>query len=136
MPVVPKVYFSYAWGDDETPGGKLRAEAADALYVYLKEKEARGEVEVVIDQERMSYKSSIRKFTEAYGHAEAIIIFIISEKYLQSVMVSPGKLPQDMTREVFGDADVLDMKIVERKLLELINHQAKEVAQAKETHPR
>jgi inactive STAND len=39
---------------------------------------------VVIDRDRMKYKSSIRKFTEAYGHAEALIILIISEKYLQS----------------------------------------------------
>jgi len=84
MPAIPKVYFSYAWGDGESPDGKLREEAADYLYAALKERERRREVEVVIDRERMSYKSSIRKFTEAYGHAEALIILIISEKYLQS----------------------------------------------------
>ena len=84
MPAIPKVYFSYAWGDGESPEGKLREEAAGYLYAALKEREGRQEVEVVIDRERMNYKSSIRKFTEAYGHAEALIILIISEKYLQS----------------------------------------------------
>jgi len=84
MPAIPKVYFSYAWGDGESPMGKLRSEVADYLYKELKEREGRNEVEVVIDRDRMNYKSSIRKFTEAYGHAEALIILIISEKYLQS----------------------------------------------------
>ncbi len=84
MPAIPKVYFSYAWGDGESPEGRLREEAAGYLYAALKEREDRQEVEVVIDRDRMNYKSSIRQFTEAYGHAEALIILIISEKYLQS----------------------------------------------------
>jgi hypothetical protein len=84
MPAIPKVYFSYAWGDGESPEGRLREEAASYLYAALKEREGRQEVEVVIDRERMNYKSSIRQFTKAYGHAEALIILIISEKYLQS----------------------------------------------------
>ncbi|HRD79954.1 MAG TPA: hypothetical protein PLL53_04275 [Saprospiraceae bacterium] len=84
MPTLPKVYFSYAWGDDETPQGQLRAEAADVLYQELKAREARGELLVMIDREQMGYKDRIRKFTEQYGAPSILIIMIISEKYLLS----------------------------------------------------
>lgn len=84
MPDLPKVYFSYAWGDDETPEGRLRAEAADALYRELKAREARGELQVMIDREQMGYKSRIRDFTRQYGNSSILIILIISEKYLLS----------------------------------------------------
>jgi hypothetical protein len=84
MPTLPKVYFSYAWGDDETPQGQLRAEAADALYQELKSREARGELQVMIDREQMRYKDRIRNFTRQYGDSSILIIMIISEKYLRS----------------------------------------------------
>ncbi len=102
MPAIPKVYFSYAWGDDESPMGKLRSEVADYLYKELKEREGRKEVEVVIDRDRMNYKSSIRKFTEAYGHAEALIILIISEKYLQSEYCM-GEVVQILSNKDYHD---------------------------------
>lgn len=81
---IPRVYFSYAWGDDETPAGKLRAEAVDALYQELKTMEDRGELKIMIDREQIRYKSSIRKFTSEYGDTSVLIVLIISEKYLKS----------------------------------------------------
>lgn len=84
MPTLPKVYFSYAWGDDKTLQGKLRSEAADALYQELKKRESRGELEVMIDREQMGYKDRIRDFTKQYGESSILIIMIISEKYLLS----------------------------------------------------
>ncbi len=84
MPAIPKVYFSYAWGDDETPEGQLRAEAANALYQRLKERESRNELQVIIDHEQMGYKSRIRDFTKQFGDSSILIVMIISEKYLKS----------------------------------------------------
>ena len=78
------VYFSYAWGDDESPEGQLRAEAADKLYQELKNRQDRGELTLVIDKEHISYKSSIREFTNRYSDQSILIIMIISEKYLTS----------------------------------------------------
>jgi cell fate (sporulation/competence/biofilm development) regulator YmcA (YheA/YmcA/DUF963 family) len=83
MSTLPKVYFSYAWGD-KTPQGRPRAEAADALYQELKAREGRGELQVMIDHEQMGYKDRIRDFTRQYGDSSILIIMIISEKYLLS----------------------------------------------------
>lgn len=84
MPTLPMVYFSYAWGDNETPQGQLRTEAANALYQELKAREARGELLVMIDREQMRYKDRIHNFTKQYGDSSILIILIISEKYLLS----------------------------------------------------
>lgn len=83
MPDKPKVYFSYAWGDNETPEGRLRSDAANALYQELKAREKRGELQVMIDREQMRYGSSIRAFTQQFGKA-SIVVMVISEKYLCS----------------------------------------------------
>lgn len=83
MPDKPEVYFSYAWGDDETPEGRLRSDAANALYQELKAREKRGELQVMIDREQMRYKSSIRAFTQQFAKA-SIVVMVISEKYLYS----------------------------------------------------
>lgn len=79
----PAVYFSYAWGDDETPEGRLRAEAADTLFREIKKREGDGTLRVVIDREKMQYRDRIRDFTKQYADA-ALVIMIISEKYLRS----------------------------------------------------
>ncbi len=78
------VYFSYAWGDGESPEGQLRAEAADKLYQELKKRQDRGELTLVIDREHNTYKSCIREFTRRYSDQSILIIMIISEKYLTS----------------------------------------------------
>ena len=83
MPPIPAVYFSYAWGDDETPDGRLRAEAADTLYREIKKREGDGALRVMIDREQMTYRDRIRDFTKQYTDA-ALVVMIISEKYLRS----------------------------------------------------
>ena len=83
MPVVPKVYFSYARGDDETPEGQLREEVANELYQEIKRRERDGHLKVMIDREQMKYRDSIRTFTKQYADAW-LVVMIISEKYLKS----------------------------------------------------
>jgi hypothetical protein len=83
MSTLPTVYFSYAWGDGETPEGQLREEVANTLYQEIKKRERTGDLKVVIDREQMKYRDSIRKFTTQYADA-SLVVMIISEKYLKS----------------------------------------------------
>lgn len=83
MSTLPTVYFSYAWGDGETPEGQLREEVANTIYQEIKKRERAGDLKVVIDREQMKYRDSIRKFTAQYADA-SLVVMIISEKYLKS----------------------------------------------------
>ncbi len=83
MSSIPAVYFSYAWGDDETPQGRLREEAVHALFQEIKKRESAGALRLMIDREQNNYRDRIRDFTSQYADA-ALVVMIISEKYLRS----------------------------------------------------
>jgi uncharacterized protein len=77
-PLKKKIYFSYAWGDDNEQGPS-RDEIVDKLYDELKS----DGYPVVRDKENLSYRESINQFMNKIGEGDQIIV-VISEKYLKS----------------------------------------------------
>ncbi len=74
----PKVYFSYAWGDEEETG-ESREKIVHEMYESLK---ADG-FDVVKDKEDAQYKDMISEFMKEIGRGDCIVI-AISDKYLKS----------------------------------------------------
>ena len=74
----PKIYFSYAWGDDDETG-ESREKIVQELYESLK----MDGYNVVRDKEDVGYKGSISDFMKTIGKGNSIIV-AISDKYLKS----------------------------------------------------
>jgi internalin A len=94
-----EVFISYAWGDD-TPEGKIRAEACDRLYDALEKDGFRP----VRDRNEMQPGERISAFIRRLTHAD-LVVAVISDKYLRSpyCMFEIYKLWQKHQ----GDADAL-----------------------------
>ncbi|MFN8303367.1 MAG: COR domain-containing protein [Saprospiraceae bacterium] len=75
----PKVYFSYAWGD-EREKGESREKLVNDLYESL---ENEGFCHLKRDKKDAKYRSSLREFMGEIGRSD-FIITVISDKYLKS----------------------------------------------------
>ena len=73
-----KVYFSYAWGDDQEEG-ESREELVDKLYdALLKEP-----FELQRDKKSLEYGGLISQFMQELGKGDLIVVFV-SDKYVRS----------------------------------------------------
>lgn len=99
-----EVFLSYAWGDD-TPEGKLRAQAVDGLYAAL----AGDGFRPAIDRDQIRPGDRISDFLRRLTHAD-LVVAVISDKYLRSpyCMHEVYKLWQRCQ----GDADGLLQRLV------------------------
>lgn len=77
-PAKPKVYFSYAWGDDDEEG-ESREEIVNQMYKALK----KDGFEVGRDKMSMEYGDRISLFMKELSEGDLIIVFM-SDKYLKS----------------------------------------------------
>lgn len=75
----PKVYFSYAWGDDREKG-ESREKIVNDLYESL---ENEGFCHLKRDKKDAKYRSSLHEFMGEIGRSD-FIITVISDKYLKS----------------------------------------------------
>ena len=99
---LPKVYISYAWGDDSAVG-QMRAQAVDALEQAL---QAHG-FRPMRDRNQMEIGERISKFLTELTQAD-IVVALISDKYLRSrfCMYEMHSLWQ---RARFGDRSMIDL---------------------------
>lgn len=74
-----KVYFSYAWGDDEDEKGIKREQVVDKLYDSLKS----DNIEVIRDKMSLEYGGLISEFMKETGQGDLVVVFI-SDKYVRS----------------------------------------------------
>ena len=77
-PTKPRIYFSYAWGDDNETGDS-REKIVGELYDSLK---ADG-FDVIRDKENLDYRDMISDFMREIGQGDYIVV-AISDKYLKS----------------------------------------------------
>ncbi|HEX4960322.1 MAG TPA: leucine-rich repeat domain-containing protein [Thermoanaerobaculia bacterium] len=100
-----EVFISYAWGDDKTPEGKLREQAAEALYSALEQDGFQPER----DRDHMRSGELISAFIRRLTRAD-LVVAVISDKYLRSpyCMYEIYKLWQRCQ----GDADLLTRCLV------------------------
>lgn len=75
----PRVYFSYAWGDDREKG-ESREKIVNDLYESL---EKEGRYDLKKDKKDAKYRTSLREFMREIGQSD-FIITVISDKYLKS----------------------------------------------------
>ena len=73
-----RVYFSYAWGDDQEEG-ESREKIVNELYNAL----VADGFEVIRDKTDLGYGDLISEFMKAIGQGDLIVVFV-SEKYIQS----------------------------------------------------
>lgn len=73
-----KIYFSYAWGDDEERG-ESREKIVDKLYQSLK----KGGFNVLRDKMDSHYGDMISSFMQDIGQGDLIVVFV-SDKYVRS----------------------------------------------------
>ncbi|HEY0552948.1 MAG TPA: COR domain-containing protein [Thermoanaerobaculia bacterium] len=100
-----EVFISYAWGDDETPEGKIRTQVVDGLQTALN-----GDgFKPVRDRDQMRAGDRISSFISQLTRAD-LVVAVISEKYLRSTycMFEIYKLWQRSQ----GDADLLGKILV------------------------
>lgn len=74
-----KVYFSYAWGDDEDDVGLKREQVVDQLYESL----IKDNFEVIRDKMNLEYGGLISEFMKEIGEGDLVVVFI-SDKYVRS----------------------------------------------------
>jgi hypothetical protein len=74
-----KIYFSYAWRDENSEAGKNREDLVEKLYTSLKT----DGFDVIRDKENCMYGESISSFIKERGKSDLIIVFT-SEKYAKS----------------------------------------------------
>ncbi|HEX4962934.1 MAG TPA: metallophosphoesterase [Thermoanaerobaculia bacterium] len=100
-----EVFISYAWGDDETPEGRIRAQAVEGLCAALV---ADGFLPVR-DRDQILPGEQISAFIRRLTHADHIVA-VISNKYLRSsyCMYEIYKLWQSCQ----GEADDLVQRLV------------------------
>ncbi|MDX2248003.1 MAG: COR domain-containing protein [Bacteroidia bacterium] len=76
---LPKVYFSYAWGDpDDT--GQSKEDLVTAMYEAL---ETEKNYQLLRDKKDINYGDLISAFMKALGEGDLIVVFI-SDKYIRS----------------------------------------------------
>ena len=73
-----KIYFSYAWGDEEERG-ESREKIVDELYQSLK----KDGFNVLRDKMDSHYGDMISKFMQEIGESDLIVVFV-SDKYARS----------------------------------------------------
>ena len=78
---IPRVYFSYAWGDPEEGTGKSREDIVNALYESLDREEKN--YQLFRDKMNLNYGGLISEFMEDIGEGDLIVVFI-SDKYIRS----------------------------------------------------
>ncbi len=95
-----EVFISYAWGDDQTPEGKIREEAANGLYAALEKHGFRP----LQDRHQIRSGERISLFIDRLTRAD-LVVAVISDKYLRSpyCMYEIYRLWQRSQ----GDADLL-----------------------------
>ena len=74
----PKIFFSYAWGDDREQG-ESREEIVNQLYESLSNKG----YNLVRDKVDLGYRGYISEFMRDIGEGEMVIV-VLSEKYVKS----------------------------------------------------
>ncbi|PIY09753.1 MAG: hypothetical protein COZ18_07415 [Flexibacter sp. CG_4_10_14_3_um_filter_32_15] len=74
-----KIYFSYAWRDENSETGKSREDLVEKLYQSLKN----DGFDVRIDKENCTYGESISDFIKEIGQGDLIVVFT-SDKYAKS----------------------------------------------------
>jgi len=75
----PEVFLSYAWGDDETPEGKLRDDAVDGLHAAL----AADGFQPQRDRDQIRPGDRISAFIRRLTHTD-LVVAVVSDKYLRS----------------------------------------------------
>lgn len=78
-PTQPKVFVSYAWGDDSSESGRQREFIVDGLCTRLEAENW----EVGRDKKLTQYGDRISRLMKAISRAELVIV-VLSEKYLRS----------------------------------------------------
>ncbi|MEZ4773255.1 MAG: COR domain-containing protein [Bacteroidia bacterium] len=76
---LPKVYFSYAWGDPDD-AGQSKEDLVTAMFESL---EAEEKFQLLRDKKNIAYGDLISSFMKALGEGDLIVVFI-SDKYIRS----------------------------------------------------
>jgi internalin A len=98
--IVPTIYVSYAWGEDETPNGRRREEIVDLLCQAVRDSGR----EIGRDRERMKSGASIDRFAKEISSAHRIIA-VMSDKSLHSEYCMVRELFRAYKRCEFDRAD-------------------------------
>lgn len=97
-----KIYFSYAWGDQDNP---QREQLVEEMYQALK----KAGFQVQRDKEAVGYGEYIDEFMEDIGRGDLIIVFI-SKKYLRSLNCMQELL-------MIGQRDFFDKDLFKQRII-------------------
>lgn len=78
---LPRVYFSYAWGDPESGTGKSLESYVDALYDAIAREQP--DYQLLRDKMNIEYGGIISEYMKEMGEGDLILVFI-SDKYIRS----------------------------------------------------